>query len=937
MNAPLHTAATVFVRQGLFSRLSSFSELEQRIQALSTEQDRGNAFEVFAEAYLATQQITQTRHVWPLAALPQEVRSHLALTRRDMGIDGVIETTLGEYDAYQVKFRTGRSALTWEELGTFMGLSDKARQRILFTNSNDLPAVINERTGFFCIRGNDLDRLVPRDFDVIVCWLSTGKIQFKRKEPLPHQNEAIGALQRALKEQERVTSVMACGSGKTLVELWVAERGGYQNVLVLVPSLALVRQTLHEWLRETSWPSFACLCVCSDPTVTKGTDEFIVHQSDLDFPVTTEPAAVQSFLNRPFDGVRVVFSTYQSAEVVAKGSKGLAPFDLGIFDEAHKTAGREGARFGFALRDRNLPIRNRLFLTATPRHYDVRSKDKEGDKKLVYSMDSPEVYGPVAYTLTFAEAARRGIICGYKILISIVTSEMVNEHLLRHGEVLVEGEVVKAQQVANQIAIQKAVEQYEVKRIFTFHPKVASAKSFVVTGGEGIGAHLPMFKTFHVNGAMRTVERDALMEEFRLAERALMTNARCLTEGVDVPAVDMVAFMSPRKSRVDIVQATGRAMRRSPAKNVGYVLVPVYLEQARGESVEDAVSRSDFEAVWDVLEALQEQDDVLADVIKQMREQRGRTGGFDDQRFRERVEVLGPTISVETLRLAITAQCMERLGSTWDEYFGQLVAYKERFGDCDVPKGWPENVSFAAWVSMQRVLYGHKKLSAERIARLEAVGFVWSMRDSQWEEMFEALSAYKKRFGNCNVPQRWPENTELGKWCHTQRYAYKGRVRSALNAERIVRLEALGFIWDTLDRAWEKMFQNLVEYKKRFGDCNVPQRWSENPALGRWCFTQRVNYRKGELSSTRAARLEEVGFVWRQLDSRPWEEMFDALADYKARFGHCNVPQLWAENPRLGRWCNTQRQVYKANKMSVDRVSRLEALGFDWIAPSMVR
>ena len=137
--------------------------------------------------------------------------------------------------------------------------------------------------------------------------------------------------------------------------------------------------------------------------------------------MTTDDDEVREFLAAPGDGVQIVFSTYQSAHVVGEASERMGAFDLGIFDEAHKTAGREGANFGFALEDRNLPIAKRVFLTATPRHYDVRKKDKEGDKALVYSMDEPATYGPIVHTLSFAEAARRGIICNYKIIISIVT------------------------------------------------------------------------------------------------------------------------------------------------------------------------------------------------------------------------------------------------------------------------------------------------------------------------------------------------------------------------------------------------------------------------------------------------------------------------------------------------------------------------------------
>ena len=126
---------------------------------------------------------------------------------------------------------------------------------------------------------------------------------------------------------------------------------------------------------------------------------------------------------------------------------------------------------------------------------------------------------------------------------------MVNDELLKHGEVVVQGDVVKARQVANQIALQRAVEDFDVRRIFSFHRNVKSAQSFVATGGEGVGSHLPGFSTYHVNGTMRTADRDELIKEFREAERGIMTNARCLTEGVDVPAVDMVAFMSPKKEQ----------------------------------------------------------------------------------------------------------------------------------------------------------------------------------------------------------------------------------------------------------------------------------------------------------------------------------------------------------------------------------------------------
>ena len=604
---PLHPKAREFFKSGIYTGLASFEELEHRIAAIGENKSKGDAFEVFAEAYLATQRKHDADKVWPLCVTPLETLKRLGLAEQDYGVDGVFLTLLGHNNAYQVKFRTTRSPLTWRELSTFMGLADSPhiRSRILITNCDELPAVLNERQGFFCIRGSDLDRLQPEDFEAIESWLAEADFEIPKKRPQEHQDEALGELVPALEVEDRISAIMACGTGKTLVALWVTEQLQSSLVLVLLPSLALLRQTLHEWLRETNITALAYLCVCSDPTVKDGADAFTTLQSDLDFEVSTKGDNVRQFLDAPFTGTKVIFSTYQSAAVVGDAMKPGECFDLGIFDEAHKTAGREGRNYGFALDDANLPIKKRLFVTATPRHYNPHQRDREGEAQMVFSMDNPKVYGRQAFCLTFGEAARRNIICNYKVIISVITSDMVTNELLSRGEVIINGDAIRARQVANQIALRDAVEKYGVSKIFTFHKTVKSAASFVAAGNEGVRTHLPSFGTFHVNGEMPTARRERVMREFRGTNCAVMSNARCLTEGVDVPAVDMVAFLSPRRSRVDIVQAAGRAMRRAPGKTMGYVLVPLYVELASGESVDDAVSRADFDEVWDVLQSLQ--------------------------------------------------------------------------------------------------------------------------------------------------------------------------------------------------------------------------------------------------------------------------------------------------------------------------------------------
>lgn len=923
---------------GFFENLSTFPDLEAKISALSGNKERGDAFEIFAEAYLATQKITLVQEVWPFEAIPLEQRQALSLdTGRDMGVDGTYLTIDGELRAYQVKFRSNRPALTWDELSTFMGLTDQVSQRVLLTNCEALPSLIQDRSGFIPIRGSDFDRLTTEDFEAMQQWLRSGQVKLPRKQPRPHQQEALTAIANGLSENDRATVVMACGTGKSLVALWAAEQRGCKNLLVLVPSLALVRQLLHEWLKETAWEQLTFMCVCSDPTVTKGADDLIVHQADLDFPVTTESAAVSRFLSKPFDGVKIVFSTYQSAQVVADGMPvgadgAIQSFDLAVFDEAHKTASRDGTRFSFALEDTNLPIRKRLFFTATPRHYDIRKKDKEGDNTLVYSMDKPKVYGPVIHTLSFAEAARRGIICDYKVVISVVTSAMINDHLLQHGEVIVDGDLIKARQVALQIALQKAVEKYGVSRIFTFHGSVAAARSFTSEDGEGIRNHLPDFTTLHVSGEMPTARREDHMKVFRQAKKAVMSNARCLTEGVDVPAVDMVAFISPRKSKVDIVQATGRAMRKSneTGKQFGYVMVPLFVEQTANESIEEALKRTGFGDIWDLLGAMKEQDDVLTDIIRQMREDKGRTGGYDESRFNERVEVLGPNVSLDTIRESITAECLESLGASWDEWFGLLTAFANREGHANVPRAWvmENGYRLGSWVAEQRKK--QDRLSHEQSSRLKALsGWVWNAIDERWEEGFRNLSSYSIEIGHCNVPMMYRTSSgyRLGGWVGEQR-----KKQDRLSVERKARLEALpGWIWSASSERWETGFSYLRNYVKQNGSARMLNTYMTDDSfrLGGWVSEQRK--KRSTISPERKVLLEDLpGWTW-DVFSDQWNEGLDYIHEFINQNGHSRVPQYYkTENGYpLGQWVSERRK--KKDQLSFERRVQLETLpGWVW-------
>lgn len=790
---PLHDRAPAYARSGLFKALGSFADLESRIEQLPTEQERGAAFEVFVEAYLSTDEMAQAEEVWVGGKVPADIRRRLNLPARDYGYDGVYRTRLDELVAYQAKFRSGRTSLPYTELATFFGISEKADRRVILTNSIAISAVAESRTAFQTTRGGDFDRLDAAKLAAIAAWVEGTPPVPQTREPRPHQKAVLADIEREFSDHDRATVVMACGTGKTLVALWAAEQAQPKRVLVLVPSLNLLRQSLHEWAKWTSWGErFRYLCVCSDPKVAKGIDEIEIRPEDSDFPVRTDPAIVGQFLDQAGDAVSVVFCTYQSAPVVGEAMQGRQPFDLGVFDEAHKTTGRDGTRYAFALKDKNLPIRKRLFLTATPRHYDIRKRDKEGDFA-VASMDNEAIYGRVAHRLTFAQAAEQKIIVPYKVVISVVDSDMIDNALLDQSEVEIKGDPVRAKWVAHQIALKRAVDQYALRRIITFHSSIKAAAAFASDESGGVGVHLPDFQRFHVSGVQPTAERDEHMREFAKAQKGVITNARCLTEGVDVPSVDMVAFMNPRRSRVDIVQAVGRAMRTAgPDKTCGYVLVPLFLEMRKGETLNEALERSDFDEISQVLNAMRENDGELSDIMQALMVDRGRTGGLDESRLRDKIEVLGFQIQLSELATSIRARLVEELGSTWDERYGQLIAYKKSHGDCNVPRGWKENPKLGLWCTTQRTRRRIGNLSSGRVARLEQLCFVWDQQTAWWEEMFAALTAYKAAHGDCRVTARWKGSPKLGRWCSEQRRTYKN---GKLSSDRVKRLAQIDFLF----------------------------------------------------------------------------------------------------------------------------------------------
>jgi len=443
---------------------------------------------------------------------------------------------------------------------------------------------------------------------------------------------------------------------------WIARDLGAKKILVAVPSLSLIRQTLKVWLRESlaHGDKVEWICVCSDESAGRvEQDNTAVLRQDLGAPCLTDPQEIAAWLRRKKPGLSVVFTTYQSGEALGKAARAAKfSFDLGIMDEAHKTVGDGDRLFSHLLHDQNLPVCRRIFMTATERRY--RGK---GDK--ILSMDNAAIYGDTCHLLSFKRAleATPPILSDYRIVTILVSrdeiTDMVRKNVFLRPDKGRWDKEVEAEMLASLVALRKAMRKYPIRHAVSFHSSIQRAEIFKDHNdayNRSFESHAPV-ESFHVSGKTPTGTRARIVSEFAATERALITNARCLTEGVDVPGIDCVMFADPRRSAVDIVQAVGRALRPAKGKKMGYVIVPILHDAAA--KPEDIFASGEFQEILTTLRALAANDERIIEYFRGVSQGKQRSVGgsvvFDID------EKLAKRINLEDFARDIDLKCWDRL------------------------------------------------------------------------------------------------------------------------------------------------------------------------------------------------------------------------------------------------------------------------------------
>ncbi len=749
-----------------------------------SQRDKGYRFERLMQAYLKTdpKYAGSLSNVW----LWNEFPSKDDFGGRDTGIDLVALTDTGDYWAVQCKCYQDTTTIDKGEVDGFLSTSSRSftdigtskqvefSQRLWISTTNKWgmgaeETIRNQQPPVTRLNLYELEE-APVDWEKLEKGITGDASRKAKKDVRPHQLTAITNANEHFKKNDRGKLIMACGTGKTFTSLRIAEKetGGSGLVLFLVPSIALLGQTLREWTADAK-ETISPICICSDPEITKKkgeTDDAAADSVvDLAWPASTNTESIlrqfEHIRRSKKEGLTVVFSTYQSIEVIARAQKKLIKaeggenaygiFDLIICDEAHRTTGvtlcQEDSAAFVKVHDSNfIKAKKRLYMTATPRLYSDDSKAKAAKADAVLcSMDDVNIYGEEIYRIGFGEAVENDLLSDYKVLILTLSENdvppAIQKMIADENSEINSDDASKligcinalSKQVIGDDGAIKSSDPEPMKRAVAFCQSIKISKKITNTFNDATKTYLNSLEpekrekmvsvdSMHIDGTMAAPARDELLSwlkaDIEPNECRILTNVRCLSEGVDVPSLDAVLFLSARNSQVDVVQSVGRVMRKSPGKKYGYIIIPVVIAADKDE-VKALDDNERYKVVWSVLNALRAHDDRFNATINKIELNKkrpsqilvGRPDGFSDEGSYGGGEPNAKTASALEAGRQLEIQ-FEQLQSV---VFARMV---QKVGDRRYWEQWARNVAEIAERQVERIT----KLVNQKGAHEDAFG-----------------------------------------------------------------------------------------------------------------------------------------------------------------------------------------------------------------------
>ena len=666
------------INNHFFKSISSWDDFVSSLLPLS-KKEKGDAFELLTKYFFLLHPVYSFYdNVWMLSEVPQKELEYLGLPSHDLGID-LIAKTGNEYHAIQCKYHSDKNkSVTFKEVSTFTTLvesNSKISQGYIcssaLSTSKNLDKV--NKGGLIKLLADTWGGLDEEFFKNLNQKLNGKKTKLTPYTPREHQKKAlVDATQHFVtNKQTRGKLIFPCGAGKSLTGYWIIRELNPKSTIIAVPSLSLVKQTLEVYLREmaANGTKVKWLCICSDEGIGRN-DDVAFFTDNLGVPCQTDPTYIENWLKDNKDENKVIFTTYQSGRIIAELSKKLKmTFDVGIFDEAHKTVGADTKLFSHLLFEKNINISKRVFMTATERFY-------AGSRDDIISMDDEDIYGETFTQMSFKEAIELELLTDYKVITIDVKKSEIAEFIKDNNLVQLNSKWKKeteARSLASMLALRKAMKQFNIKNAVSFHSSIEKA-----TRSKDLQKYITdtynyqPIDTFTVSGKIPTTKRNDIVQEFAKSPKALITNARCLTEGVDVPNIDCIVFADPRKSRVDIVQALGRALRKKEGKDWGYVILPVVYDEVTGE-----IDNDNFNEILSIVRGLAANDERIIEYFKDKSLGEGSKGSSGGA---ELFTMISETLSESDLAEQLSIKLWEKLSRFNWLPFEEAREYVQKLG-----------------------------------------------------------------------------------------------------------------------------------------------------------------------------------------------------------------------------------------------------------------
>ncbi len=983
---------------------------------LSKDKD-GKYFErVFVPWYLNNDPIWKrlVKNIWLFEDYPYKKKCRWQ--RADEGTDIVMEDVDGNTWAIQCKnWNPNTTVIRHGGYDSFITDSENecvdkrlfitTQRRLADTVRNDIDKKRNLRPVHVVLYNDFLESkiLYPKK--------KSDLIKPYKREPVsafPYQKPLLDKVALRFKKSSRGQLIMACGTGKSYMGVWVKEKLKAQKTLIFVPTLMLISDTFKNWLLASKKiPKI--LCVCSDPTVThnkikdQNYDSLLESLDDVPFPVENDIKKINTFMKDNADGL--IISTYDSSHLITKAQKSLKhEFDLIIFDEAHNCVGQKDNKYNEALDNKNIKSKKRLFMTATQKIFSSRLKKylkkkiEIDDIPLSIDMSDEKYFGDTFADYSFGQAIKDKNLSDYKVVVVGVSDEELKNDISNRELVKIKSLISPSKYIKHDMeyisilsAIHKSIKKYNIRRMISFHSRQKWARDFsgyIKDYNDVIKGELEL-DTNHIQGDMPTrlrLEKLAILKNYQDYDCSIISNARCLTEGINVPNLDAVAFVDPKQSAVDIVQAVGRAIRKADSKKFGIIFLPLFINLGDFKKYKkNKIDLSNFikecpgyENTVNIIQALKSHDERLILQLNELRTKKGEkpksTNGSSG--LTNFVFDLPTNISLDFTESLVT-NLIDATTSSWYEMYGELKQYKVKYKNCLVPIHYKtkSGLPLGSWVSNQR----RKKsgiyqpaLSDKQLELLNDLDFIYDVELHQFEIFVQELKLYISSNGDALVPDRYvsPSGYSLGATVNRYRGLKAGKEvsrgkRMILKKEREKALLNLGFVFNLDEHVWEKNFAELEAYKLKYNHVKIVRVRGKNKTnpeylqyrqLAEWVHNQlkqireflglkkpTIDKRTGKprqthMTRSRKNRLLKIGIV---LDKYgvAWERNFEALKEFKKIHKHCKVPINYVQNDiKLGSWFHDQKKFYKPrkylnyqrNEMPLARKKKLNSLCPDW-------